>query len=97
MMEQARRTENLAAEAKADATPPKQKQMPQNLAAEAKADASEAKAEAFQAKEASDIAISAANKALVVAKYNKIIIDSLSVCHGEQEDPYMRSSIADES
>ena len=90
-MEQARRTENLAAEAKADATEAKAE------ASEAKADASEAKAEAFQAKEASDIAISAANKALVLAKYNKIIIDSLSVCHGEQEDPYMRLSITDES
>ena len=90
-MEQARRTENLAAEAKADATEAKAE------ASEAKADASEAKAEAFQAKEASDIAISAANKALVLAKYNKIIIDNFSVYHGEQEDPYMRSSIADES
>ena len=91
MMEQARRTENLAAEAKADATEAKAE------ASEAKADASEAKAEAFQAKEASDIAISAANMALSQAKYNKIMIDTFSVFHGEQADPYMGSSIADES
>ena len=83
-MEQARRTENLAAEAKADATPPKQKQMPQNLAAEAKADASEAKAEAFQAKEAAGIAISASTQAWSLAKNNKIIVDSMSVFHGDE-------------
>ena len=78
MMEQARRTENLAAEAKADATEAKAE------ASEAKADASEAKAEAFQAKEAAGIAISAATQAWSLAKNNKIIVDSMSVFHGDE-------------